>query len=94
MVTHMSAGTIKVSQVEMMILGCDDRGCAAIGAAAAAAVGIGAAAAGRAVAIAPMEDWADCECWSVASVAGLDLEGQCLSIPRCQDYEAPGPLEI
>ena len=40
----------------MMNLGCDDHGCAAIGAAAAAAVGIGAAAAGRAVVIAPIED--------------------------------------
>ena len=67
----------KVSQVEMMILGCDDRGYAAIGAAAAAAVGIGAAAAGRAVVSAPIEDWADYECWSVASVVGLGLEGQC-----------------
>ena len=46
----------------MMILGCDDHGCAAIGAAAAAAVGIGAAAAGRAVEIAPIEDWADYGC--------------------------------
>ena len=53
----------KVRLVEMMMnLGCDDRGCAAIGAAAAAAVGIGAAAAGRAVVVAPIEDWADYEC--------------------------------
>ena len=56
MVTHMSAGTIKVSLVEMMTLGCDDRVCAAIVAAAAAAVGIDAAAAGRAVGIAPIGD--------------------------------------
>ena len=95
MVTHMSAGTIKVRLVEMMMnLGCDDRGCAAIDAAAAAAVGIDAAAAGQVVAIAPIEDWADYECWSVASVVGLGLEGQCLLMPRCQDYEAPGPLEL
>ena len=53
----------KVRLVEMMMnLGCDDRGCAAIGAAAAAAVGIGAAAAGQAVVIAPIEDWADYGC--------------------------------
>ena len=56
MVTHMSAGTIKVSLVEMMILGCDDRVCAAIVAAAAAVVGIGAAATGWAVGIAPIGD--------------------------------------
>ena len=40
----------------MMILGCDDHGCAAIGAAAAAAVGIGAAAAGQVVVNAPIGD--------------------------------------
>ena len=51
----MSAGTIKVRLVEMMMnLGCDDRGCAAIGAAAAAAVGIGAA--GQVVVIVPIAD--------------------------------------
>ena len=90
----MSAGTIGVSQVEMMILGCDDRGCAAIDAAAAAAVVIGAAAAGRVVVMAPIEDWAGCLCWLVASVVGLGLEGQCLLAPRCQDCEAPGPQEL
>ena len=37
-----------------MTLGCDDRGCAAIGAAAAAPVGNGAAAGGQVVAIAPI----------------------------------------
>ena len=79
MVTHMSAGTIKVSLVEMMVnLGCDDRGCAAIDAAAAAAVGIDAAAAVRVVAIAPVVGWADYDIWSVVSLAGLDHEEQCL----------------
>ena len=87
MVTQMSAGTINVNWVEMMMsLGCDDRGCAAIDAAAAAAVGIDAAAAGQVVAIAPIEDWADFDIWSVVFLAGLDHEG------RCQDCEVPGPL--
>ena len=79
MVTQMSAGTINVNRVEMMMsLGCDDRGCAAIDAAAAGAVGIDAAAAVRVVAIAPIVDWADCDIWSVVSLAGLDHEERCL----------------
>ena len=60
-----------------MTLGCDDRGCAAIGAAAAAAVGIDAAAAGPMVEIDSIEDWADCDCESVVSEGGLDHEGRC-----------------
>ena len=77
MATQMSAGTINVNRVEMMSLGCDDRGCAAIDAAAAVAVGIDAAAAGQVVAIAPIEDWADFDIWSVVFLAGLDHEGRC-----------------
>ena len=77
MVSHMSAMTNKVNQVEKKILGCDEHGCAAIGAAAAAAAGIDAAAAGPMVEIDSIEDWADCDCESVVSEGGLDHEGRC-----------------
>ena len=75
----MSAGTVRVNQVEMMIFDCDDLGYVEIdaAAAAAAAVGIGAAAAVPVVGIAPIEDWAEFDYGSVVSVGGLGHEGQC-----------------